>query len=483
MRPAPALRRSAYTSIAALAWLALLLPVLLRFDHSHQLLAIILALLLCGLALRSRPGGVAATLVFLAVIGDYRRYAGYLEGYLSNDPLLLVAPIAAGVLFLMAIVENRIRGSSALSLMTVGLMLMMVIQIFNPAQGSVAVGFSGALFYLVPMLWFWIGRAYGTLEFTSFLLRRVILPIGVAAALLGTYQSFRGLLPYQLAWTQAVRFDALWITADVIRPIGFFTSSAEHVHFLLVCSVISLAIWMRERTRILLALPLLLLALFLGSSRSPIIMFAGAASLLWAVSAGKPATWVPRLVIGAGASIGLLAGTLFALQQMHLKGPIDALVSHQVDGLLDPTNAEKSTAVGHLALAQEGLLKGLLSPAGNGLGATTLGATKYGAGVFNAEMDFSNMFYSLGVVGGLLYVGMIGAILSGAFRLWKLRRDSLDLAILGILAATFLSWLVGGEYGLVALMWFLIGALDRAGVELVARRREKARHANRLGIP
>ncbi len=476
-------RRSVWSSIAALVGVALLLPLLLRFDHTHHVLAVLLALLLCSLALRARIGGVAAVLVYLAVVGDYRRYAGYLEGYPANDPLLLVAPLAAGVLLLMAITENRIRGMSALSLMTAALMVVMVIQILNPAQGNIAVGFAGALFYFVPMVWFWIGRAYGSAGFVAFLLRRVVLPVGLLAAALGIYQSFFGLLPYQLAWTRAVKFEALWITADVIRPIGFFTSSAEHVHFLLLCSVISLSCWMRERSRIILALPVLLLALILGSSRTPILMFAGAAALLWAVSARRTGTWAPRLVLAAGVSALLLVVVLTGLQQLDLQGPIDALVSHQVEGLLDPASAEKSTAVGHLFLALEGILLGILSPVGHGLGATTLAAAKYGEGIFNAEMDFSNMFYSLGLIGGLLYVSMMIAIMVAAARVWKQRRLTHDLAVLGVLAATFMSWLAGGEYGLVALLWFLIGSLDRAGLELVAEQRAKTRHAHRIGIP
>ena len=115
------------------------------------------------------------------------------------------------------------------------------------------------------------------------------------------------------------------------------------------------------------------------------------------------------------------------------------------------------------------------------LSVTTLGAAKYGEGIFNAEMDVSNLFYALGAVGGILYVALIVMILRRALSMWRLRRDALDLAQLGLLVVTLLAWLLGGEYSIAALLWFSIGALERASVERTAEQREKRRNAYRLG--
>jgi len=468
-------------SVAFLAGFALLMPAMLRFDHSHQLLAAMLVLLLMAVALRSREAAIAACMVFLASLGDYRRYAGYFSGYPQSDPLLLVAPACVAFLLLLALVDNRIRGSSPLSLTLAAFMVVMVLQVFNPAQGSLAVGFAGALFYLVPLLWFWVGRAFGSRELLGLLLRSVVVPLGAAAAILGIYQSLYGMLPFEASWTQAVRYEALYISEDVIRPFGFFTSSAEYTRYLLLCCVIVFASWIRGRSRLVLLLPVFLVALFLASSRGPVVMFTGAAVVLWAVSARSVSAWMPRFVIAGIAGVALLALVLSGLQKASLGGRVDALLSHQVEGLLHATDTEKSTAIGHLWLGVEGVVKGLASPAGRGLGATTLGAAKYGEGIFNAEMDVSNLFYALGAVGGILYVALIVMILRRALSMWRLRRDALDLAQLGLLVVTLLAWLLGGEYSIAALLWFSIGALERASVERTAEQREKRRNAYRLG--
>jgi hypothetical protein len=344
-------------------------------------------------------------------------------------------------------------------------------EIFNPQQGGISVGIAGALFYFVPMIWFFVGRAYGEPELMEQLLRRLIIPAAVGAALLGIYQSFFGLLPFEAAWARAVEanYNALYV-ATSFRPLGFFTSAAEHVRFLLVASVVVLAYWLVTRSRVALVLPLLLVALFLGSSRGMVVMFVLTSVLLWAVLSRSSAVWVPRAVLAAVILGGGVGAGLVALQQAHFSDRIDALVTHQVEGLLNPTDTEKSTAVGHLALAAEGLVQGLASPAGKGLGATTIAGAKFGAKSYSAEVDLANMFFSLGVLGGCLYVAVIAVALISATSNWKLRRDAVQLAMLGITLSTLAAWLLGGEYAIAAIVWFVLGAVDRNTLDIAAER-------------
>jgi hypothetical protein len=329
------------------------------------------------------------------------------------------------------------------------------------------------------MLWFWIGRAYGDTALVDRVLRWLVIPAAVATALLGLYQSFYGLLPFEDAWVHSlnatVDYASLYLSESV-RSFGFFTSSAEHLRFLLIASVTLLAYGLLDRSRWLWLLPLLLAALFLGSSRGPIVMFAGTAVVLWSVLARSTAAWFPRAVVAGLATAGVLGAVLLGLQQAHVDSRIEVLVNHQVEGLLNPTDSEKSTAVGHAALATQGILLGMTSPAGKGLGATTIGASKFGAGVYSAEVDLSNMFYSLGVLGGLLYVAVVVTALSCAVAVWKHRRSATELAMLGIALCSLMAWLLGGEYSIAAIVWFILGAVDRAGLEIAA---EKKRHARR----
>lgn len=455
------------------------LPFVLRFDHGHYITAAILIALLAGLSLWSRASGIAATFLYLMIMGDYRRFAGFFEGYPFSDPLLLVAPMSAFVLAVMVVLDGRAKGMSTLGVLIGIFALLMFAEIFNPLQGGIAVGLAGALFYLVPMLWFWVGRAYGEPVFIEQLVLKLIIPAAVGTALLGIYQAFYGLLPFEAEWAKEVQFGALYVSTNP-RPFGFFTSPAEHVRFLLIGSVGLVAFWLRGRSRVVLLLPLLLVSMFLGGSRGPIVMFVFSCAVLWAVQTRSSALWLPRAGLAAVIAAGTIGVGLTFLQQAHLDSRIEALVTHQVEGLLNPTDTEKSTAVGHVALATEGLMEGVTSPAGRGLGATTIAAGKYGAGAYSAEVDLANMFYSLGVIGGLLYISVIIAAIASAVALWRQRRGTMQLFMLGTILSTLAAWQLGGEYANGAIIWFLLGAIDRGTLDAAAERAARRKNAYRL---
>jgi hypothetical protein len=456
-----ALNRRISSSLLVVALVALPLPPLLGFDGGHYVSAVILTATLCLLALRSPQGAIAALVAYLALLGDYRRAIGYFSGYPPNDPLLLVAPAAALFVLALMLLGGRTRvATTALSMVVAFFALTMFVEVFNPAQGGIAVGAAGALFYLVPMVWFWLGRAYGTPELIDGLLRRVVLPLGFAAALLGIYQSFRGLLPFESAWVKAVGFDALYITEDVVRALGFFTSSAEYTRFLLMCAAVIVAMWLKGRSKWILALPAVVVALFLASSRGPIVMLGLTATALWAVQARSTVAWLPRALAAGAIAVAALLPLLLALQAANFSDRLDAVISHQTEGLLNPTDTEKSTAVGHAALAMQAIGMGFAAPAGQGLGATTLAASKFGVGVFSAEVDVANMFYSLGIVGGFAYLAVIGLALVAAVNVWHRRRTAVELSLLAVAMSTTLSWMIGGEYAIAGIVWLAIGSID-----------------------
>lgn len=474
-------------SVLVLLLVALPLPYLLRFDHRHTATAAILTATLCALSVRSPATGAALTLGFMAMQGDFRRYAGYFEGYPSSDVLLLVGPVTAFFLCCLTSVSGRrVSGSGGLSVTVLLLAALMAAQIFNPAQGGLVVGLGGALFYLVPLLWFWIGRVYGDRATVELVLRRVIVPLGVAAAALGLWQSLQGLLPFEAAWVQATNsyvanYNSVFISEDVVRAFGFFNSGAEYTRFLLLASVIIVALWLTDRSRRIWVLPALLVAIFLASSRGPVVFLVMTSVVLWAVCGRNRVAWLPRLVVAGAAGFSLLAVALLGLRATHLSNRVDVLVSHQVEGLLNPANAEKSTAVGHLALTAQGVLEGFISPAGRGLGATTLAASKFGTGVYSAEMDFANVFYSLGFIGGFLYLTIIALAIGRALSIWSRRRTGAELAMLGVLICTLTAWMIGGEYSIAATVWFVVGAVDRSYAELAVARQRALTDAYRAG--
>lgn len=449
--------------VAGMTW------VLVQEEDPRIAIAIALLTLLGGLTLVSPKAAIVGTLVFLTVLGDFRRALIPLAGWPDQDILVLVGPAMAVLLATFAVVGQRFRLDTPLSRWVLVLMILMAVSVANPMQDSgMTVGVAGAMFYVVPLLWFWIGRSYGDHRFTAFLLYGVVVPLAVLASLLGLYQAFYGLLPFEQAWVNRAGYEALQVEGRV-RPISFFTSAAEYSHYLVVATTVLWAGWLRRARAGIVLVPLLLLALFLESSRSVIVIVLFTMGLLWAVQARGVVTRSLRLLLGLAVGVAILATALLQLQHVSFNEEIDGLIEHQVEGLLDPFNAETSTAGMHLYMFSSGFGAAVDQPLGHGLGATTIAADKFGdtsdpfgaSAVGNTEVDLSNMFVSLGVIGGAVYTVIIVSVLIAAFRFWRASGSFVALAILGILVGELGQWLTGGHYAMSALIWFCIGALDR----------------------
>jgi len=267
----------------------------------------------------------------------------------------------------------------------------------------------------------------------------------------------------------------------VTRQIGFFTSSAEYQRCLLVTAAIAVAGWLTWRSMLGLLVAVVGLAIFLSAARGPVVFFILSSIVMWAVSGRSALTWAPRLLLASAVGAAALVGALVFLSSLNLSARVAPLVNRQVEGLLDPTNPEKSTATGHAQLVLEGLKSGFASPAGLGLGATTIAASKYGGQAVSTELDLSNVMVSLGILGGVLYVVIVATVFVTALRWWSVTRSPSSLAMLGICFATIGGWLIGGEYSMVAIVWFCIGSMERLFGQALRARSARKRHAYRAG--
>jgi hypothetical protein len=467
-RPARAARSAVKVSALDMLWpigllaaVALPLPYLLRFDRTHAVTAAVLCLIICAVCLFKRSGGIVAAVIYMAVLGDYRRYVAHFEGFPANDPLLLVGPTAALFLLGRACLHRGISATSTLSKLVTVLMLLMAVEIFNPLQGGMQVGIAGALFYLAPLLWFWVGRTYADSDLMRFFMFRVLVALGAIAALWGIYQTYFGLFGFEREWVEQSGYEALQITDEVVRAIGFFTSSAEFQRCLIVTGVTAWAAWLIRRSPLITLVPLTLVMIFLSAARGPLVMVIGSAVIVWAISARSVITWAPRFVVAGALGAAALAMFLTFAHANLLGGRFAPIVNRQAEGLLNPLDPEKSTAMGHAGLVTSGLMAGFTAPAGIGLGATTLAASKYGGRSASTEFDLSNVMVSLGIIGGLLYVVIVVTAVGSALRWWKRERSDISLATVGVLTGTVGGWLIGGEYSMVAIVWFCIGVMDQ----------------------
>ena len=118
-----------------------------------------------------------------------------------------------------------------------------------------------------------------------------------------------------------------------------------------------------------------------------------------------------------------------------------------------------------------GIRQGFTSPLGSGLGSVSMGSKVGGEGgagssssdseVSNTEVDISDAFVSMGLVGGLLYLLTILLVLRRAVQFGRTAPRYLGLPALALLAAMGGGWTALGQFGVGPLVWFVIGVIAR----------------------
>jgi hypothetical protein len=442
---------------------AIALSSLLILGETRLAVAAAIFAALTGLAVIDVRIAMLGLFTYLTVMGDLRRMLVPVSGWSGTDPLLLIAPITTLLLFATALLSKRLALDSWIARAVAIFMGFMTLQIFNPVQGGLMVGIAGAMLYLVPMFWYWIGRAYATQDFIYLWFYRVMPVLAVLAALMGLYQFAYGWLPYQLEWFRIAGYSSLGPSEDLLRSISVFPNLTEYIHFLGAVIVACVAALFRRDWRYAPLILLLFIALFLAGSRGPILKVIIVTSLLATVQGRSIATWAPRL------AVTLLLGGIFLVWGLSQAGEVSQRVGHdrashvlnRQANLLPSEDGKGGTVAIHGNLFYLGLKWGFEQPLGRGIGSTTLAASKFGGQGGSTEKDLTDMFVSGGVIGGFLYLAIILLVATQAVRYWHTERSLIALAMVGILAFLGLSWLKPGQYVLTPLVWLTIGALDR----------------------
>jgi hypothetical protein len=452
-----------------LTGICFLIPAFYLFTHGQMriLIAFMFFAALSMSWMLNRTMGIVATFIFLLVLGDIRRILDMIApSYQGLDLLLVVGPIFA--LFLAVPLFMNLKVADTISKAVLALMALMLLEIFNPRQGSIVVGVAGALFYVIPILWFWIARNYATDRMMYLLIYRVFLPIGILDGLLGVGQAYIGFFPWEKAWAIKLGNQYLY-HAGHMRSFGFSTGASEFASTLLIASACAMAAIFAGRRAYILLLPILLTASVLASSRGLIVRLLFAAAMIWAVRSKGGKNWLPRFIFALVIGLGL---TYYSAS--HAGGgdeprpasddtasTAQIATAHVTQGLADPGH---STAGLHWQIFVLGIEKGFTYPIGTGIGAITLGAGKFTAGgatMGSSEIDISDAFITMGFLGGFLYLFIIYIVFRLAFFYVRHEPPIMSLAYMGILAALIGGWISLGQYSTAPFVWFCIGSLVR----------------------
>jgi hypothetical protein len=405
------------------------------------------------------PGvGFPLFVAMVPFIGLIRREMIPLAGYAGNDPITLFTALVVGGVLVRLLVSRRIQLNTLPAKLLLPLLVVMAFQVFNPAQGGLVVGIAGALFYFVPILFFYIGRSMVD-ERTLGRMFSVILVSGILCALYGLYQHFFGFNDREWAWVEATRYRQQMF--GVYRVFSTFLSFGEYVVFAGMALMVA---WTRLLRRQWIYLPLFLLlgfAIFLSSSRSVVICALVACVVTWSVLSRNRRGWIQRgIVAGLVAVLGLVYSLSTVGDAPAVVDRNSVLIGHQASGLTDPLG-EESTGRQHLGLVLFGLRSGIVRPAGVGLGATTVAAEKFGTVKdVHTEVDITNFIVSTGTIGGGLYFAMVVVLFRRLLGYWVRTRSVVALSALGLATVAIGNWTTGGYYAPSSIMWLVLGGID-----------------------
>jgi hypothetical protein len=413
-----------------------------------------------AIALRRPTAALYGLVVWLAALATLRRLTTGISGAFSfGDPLLLVGPVILVAITLVAVHRGGMRDRSPLTNAPTILVGALALSVLNPLQGGVDVGAGGAVLVLVPMLAFFVGRSL----VSDAVLRRVLwlyAALAIPAAAYGLLQTFVRFPSWDQRWIDEVqtRYVALNV-GGVIRAFASFASGAEFAMFLAVGVVCWLTLGSASRWRLLVApvIGLLVVAIWYESARAVVVLLV--ASLAFMLAARLGLRIGSALLLGTVAIVAIPWTVGIIAPAGYGSNPDESLAAHQVSGLSDPFG-ESSSLHGHIDIAVDAIVGGLHDPLGRGVGSVTVAAGKLGGTGGSAEVDPANAAAAAGLVGLGAYLCVVILGIRRAFNRAR-RRDALSLAALGVLFATLLQWLNGGQYAVAILPWLVLGWLDR----------------------
>jgi len=187
----------------------------------------------------SLEAGLAAMILFEPFRGLIRRAQYLIVDYSQLDPTHLLTPLVTLLALAKLVQRYRLTILRATPLATAVSILaaIFVAQIFNPLQGSLMIGFSGAMLILVPVSWFYFGQAVGPRFIRAAL--QLIVVLGMVTSLYGVYQLIWGYPQFERYWLENVEFYVSIGVGHVKRPLATFTNAEEWGRYIAMGALIA----------------------------------------------------------------------------------------------------------------------------------------------------------------------------------------------------------------------------------------------------
>ncbi|MEP6706027.1 MAG: O-antigen ligase family protein [Pyrinomonadaceae bacterium] len=423
----------------------------------------------------SLEAGLLAMMIFEPFRGLLRRAQYLFVDYTATDPIHVLTPLvtllAVAVLLkthgLGIVRKTPLAGSISL------LGLIYLVQIFNPLQGGLFIGLAGALFMLVPLIWFYFGQEV-KLHFLTIALRLIVF-VGLIASLYGIYQLVFGYPAFEQYWLDNTEFYNSIAVAHVQRALATFSSAEEWGRYIEIGAIIAFgfgaaATRLLRRVGWLLAGAGLTVGLLLTGQRTAIFGFIlGAAVLLLLGTQTLRGLAMRAVILLLPVLLVAFLAKAPSEDEMWSKGEnekVGTLVSHATRGTLNPAGEESMQA----RLETWTYLATNVLPArplGAGLGAGTLSETKFNQSSDMPPIDSFIIVLAIacGIPAALLFLWILARAMWMSMR--AARRAAVgtpEAAIARIVAALIPAIILNTFFGLTftlysvaPIAWLVIG--------------------------
>src|SRR5206468_2870980 len=126
-------------------------------DPARALVGVLALAVFTVVAFSGRGTALGAAIAWLVLLGFTRRLLIPFAGWSVNDPLLLFSP-AAAVVLLLAMRDDRPPPRTLISSLVLFQLLWIFGSMFNPNEANLIVAAQGALYFVIPLVWVFVGR-------------------------------------------------------------------------------------------------------------------------------------------------------------------------------------------------------------------------------------------------------------------------------------------------------------------------------------
>lgn len=413
-----------------------------------------------------------AMILFEPFRGFLRRAQYLFVPYSQSEPIHLLTPVVTFAAFLFLLQRQKLEIFRATPLAgTVSILAAIYfVQIFNPLQGSLFVGLTGALFFLVPVVWFYFGQSADA-DFTPKMLRLIVI-LGLVSSFYGIYQMVFGYPVFEQYWIDNT--DLYWsIEVNKIkRALATFNSAEEWGRYVqLGCiAAFGFGIIRSEGYKRLFWLAsgfALIIMLALTGQRSAVFgLFLGLA-VLFLTGAATFRAAIVRISLLFVPLIMLFALSTFIADDEGYGSDesVNTMLTHTTKGTVKP--AAEGSLYARFDTWNRIITKDLPSnPLGNGIGADGLAASREANNTDEpTDNHFLTVALSAGVPAALLLIWILIRSLILSLRLLRnSERGSTEYGLWRIAVALVASFVLNNIFGttftiysVAPICWLIIG--------------------------